>query len=195
MNEFSSFRKTDENLYRGLPAKKQSRSSNLFGDEGKKDNPLFPNKGSSLFDDGNDDLDFGGYNPTSFGGPTKSSRPAAQDNNTWKTKDSSMAGSKSNVLDDLFGNSGNKNTKPADKKQLSIFDDDDDMFKSPSQKPKPAIAEKRSSGFPWENENNTNKKTDKILPLRPRADHSTIHNKPTVRAISDFDDDLEEVML
>ena len=208
----SSFRKTDENLYRGLPANK-SRTSNLFGDEGKKDNPLFAtNKKDSLFND-NDDLDFGGYNPSSFGAPSKKPvRVAAQENNTWKAKQTNTAAAtgakKSNVLDDLFGNGGSNTAvkKPAQQKpkQPSIFDDSDDnnsdIFKPASQKPKPTFGEKRisggggSGGFPWDNVD-SNKKSDKILPLRPRADHSTIHNKPTVRAISDFDDDLEEVML
>ena len=209
----SSFRKTDENLYRGLPANK-SRTSNLFGDEGKKDNPLFAtNKKDSLFND-NDDLDFGGYNPSSFGAPSKKPvRVAAQENNTWKAKQSNTAAAtgakKSNVLDDLFGNGGSNTAvkKPAQQKpkQPSIFDDSDDnhsdIFKPASQKPKPTFGEKRisgggggSGGFPWDNVD-SNKKSEKILPLRPRADHSTIHNKPTVRAISDFDDDLEEVML
>ena len=212
----SSFRKTDENLYRGLPANK-SRTSNLFGDEGKKDNPLFAtNKKDSLFND-NDDLDFGGYNPSSFGAPSKKPvRVAAQENNTWKAKQSNTAAAtgakKSNVLDDLFGNGGSNTAvkKPAQQKpkQPSIFDDSDDnnsdIFKPASQKPKPTFGEKRISGggggggggggFPWDNVD-SNKMSDKILPLRPRAEHSTIHNKPTVRAISDFDDDLEEVML
>lgn len=200
-----SFRRTDENLFRGLPANKQSsqaRTSNLFGDEGKKDNPLFAtNKKDSLFSD-NDDLDFGGYNPSSFGGGSKKPvRVAAQEKNTWKAKESTQgAGSKkSNVLDDIFG--GSKTDTSHKTKQPSIFDNSDDnnsdIFKPASQKPKPTFGEKRTSGgggFPWDNVDSNNK-SDKILPLRPRADHSTIHNKPTVRAISDFDDDLEEVML
>lgn len=187
-----SFRKTDENLYRGLPANqsganKPSRNTNLFGDEKKKDNPLFTtDKKDSLFTD-NDDLDFGGYQPSSFGASNKQlgskAKLTAEDGNTWKAKDGG-ASTKTNTIDDLFGGGGTSTKK-------SLFDDDD-LFSS-SQKPKASGHEKKTN-FPWDNDVSP-ATANKILPHRPRADHSTIHNKPTVRAIGNFDDDLEEVIL
>lgn len=147
-----SFRQTDENLYRGVPSNKTaSKNSNLFADS-RKDNSLFsPTKRSSLFAD-NDDLDFGGYQPSSLGSSTKplGSRVKlqAEDTNTWKVKGIDGGGQKkTNVINDLFGNQ--PNTQP------SIFDDDDPFSSRKPQSP------------------------SKILPLRPRANHSTTHNQLT----------------
>jgi len=169
-------------LYRGLPANKTgARNSSLFGDEGRR------KKKTSLFDD-DDSLDFGGYDPTSFGSQGKQTRQRleAEDTNTWKVKDSSVGGAKkTGTLNNIFGDSQTR-------KQPSLFDDGDDIFAT-SQKPKPAAQRDRSE-FPWESNSKPVSK-DKVLPLRPRANNTTIHNKPTVRAIDDFDDDLEEVML
>lgn len=135
-------------------------------------------------------MDFGGYQPSLFGASDKKSKskPQADEKNTWKVKDNQPSvtnNKKTNVLDDLFsGSSKSTNQQP------SIFDDDDDIFGS--NKPKqPVTVAKRDSKFPWED----NSPSDKMLPLRPRADNSTIHSKPTVRAIDSFDDDLEEVIL
>ncbi|XP_067951080.1 lebercilin-like [Watersipora subatra] len=170
-----SFRKTDENLFRGFPANKTSNNStDLFGTENKKNNGLFAsNKKDSIFTDNDDDLDFGGYQPSSFGAG-KATQPRtrlqAENNNTWKVKDS---GNKSAVINDIFG--------------------DDDSFSS--RKPKATGKQQKPSGFPWEDNSDKPSTPNKILPLRPRADHATIHSKPTVRAIDDFDDDLEEVVL
>ena len=69
---------------------------------------------------------------------------------------------------------------------------DDDVFSS--RKQNVPVSDKKSS-FPWEGSSDKPTTPNKILPLRPRANNSTIHNKPTVRAIDDFDDDLEEVVL
>lgn len=185
-------------MFRGLPASKasaasRSRNTNLFTDETKKKNPLFAsNTRDSLFQDDVEDMDFGGYQPSLLG--ASNSRTAskstlqAEENNTWKVKDTPNR--KTSTLDDIFG----KDSKQTTTKQPSIFDDeDDDIFGG-------GIASKRggdekfgSKPFSWDD--NSKSTSDKILPLRPRADNSTIHNKPTVRAVDDFDDDLEEVML
>jgi len=180
-----SFRRTDENLFRGLPAKKPTtRNTSLFGDEGKKDNPLFGggNK-NSLFSDNDDDLDFGGYQPSlgTGGGKAKPTARGANPEDTWKSSNK-----KTDILTDLFGNTTSQpTTKP-----------DDDLFSTaPAAKPTTS----RKANLPWENHDNSSNLFggDKMLPRRPRADNSTIpHNKPTVRAIDSFnDDDLEEVIL
>lgn len=188
-----SFRRTDENLFQGLPANgkgagKAGHNPGLFGLDDKKDNsPFSTNKRSSLFADNDDDLDFGGYQPSSFASSNKQKgsqpKPKAEEGNTWKVKDGGGGAKKTNVINDLFGDQSGS--------QPSIFDDSD-TFSSRKQK---APASEKKTSFPWESDSNKPSTPDKILPLRPRANHSTIHNKPTVRAIDDFDDDLEEVVL
>lgn len=159
--------------------------SGLYSGGDTKPEPLFSNKRASLFSD-NNDSDFGGYDPSSFGGPNKQSgpraKPVAAKDNTWK--ESAAGGKRASGIGDLFG------SDPKPKAQPSIFDNDDDIFGS---SPKASVPNRKTS-LPWESDSKP-AVADKMLPRRPRADHTTIHNKPTVRAIDDFDDDLEEVML
>lgn len=136
-------------------------------------------------------MDFGGYQPSLLGASSSrtqsKSKLLADEGNTWKVKEPPSR--KTSVLDDIFSS----DSKQASKKQPSIFEDDDDLFGGGKSGRGGGGGIASSKPFSWDDNSKTS--SDKILPLRPRADNSTIHNKPTVRAVDDLDDDLEEVML
>lgn len=197
--------------------------NSIFGNTGKGDSSLFSTttggskktaggSGSRFgLNDDSGDLNFGGYQPSLFGASDKKSKVPklqADTNNTWKSRETSTK--RTDSLNDLFSNTSSVpsagNNRNAVKKQqsVSIFDEENDNLFSPSGKQKTTVVSKpldhHTSGtaFPWDSDTNNQNTTagrDKILPLRPRASNSTIHSKPAVRAISDFDDDLEEVIL
>ena len=196
-----NFSRPTENLHRGKP----SRDDLSFGGShsGRKKN--IPNKSEI------DGLEKGGYNP-SFVSSNKGAQKSTKnfslfDDDISTTKTSNKTANKSKLMEDLFGSKDESGPKR------------NDLFDSKSSKKTGKTSDR--SGFPWDDEPNKIKDSgskrenssqlfgggsalindndfqtsSKNATMRRPKQTTTTFTRPTVQAVAQFDDDIEEVIL
>ncbi|XP_036405878.1 lebercilin isoform X2 [Megalops cyprinoides] len=168
-----------ENLHKGLPSQGSGDSLKKLGSGWRGLKPQTSNE----------DLSFGSYAP-SFGRPSRRGGAANQrvDGAEEKRKDNLDVGvrkeKKSNLMQQLFGASIKADTSS----KMEV------LSPPPTRKP----SQQNGSPFPWE----SSKKKESFFSSNgskaTSSDKSPLQvaeNRPTVRAISSFDEDIEEVTL
>ncbi len=94
---------------------------------------------------------------------------------------------KANLMADLFGDS----TKTGAKKNS-----DDDIFQlSPTTKRKADASRRQNNGIVFGSDSEDKPSSGSLLPRRSRQHTSTLHTRPTVNAVDDIEDDIEELTL
>lgn len=210
-----TFSKPTENLHQGKPSRKQDHSGMMFS-TGKSEKSN--NHGRRRDIDG---LETGGYNPT-FGSKKPAGSTSVTKNFSLfdddepkqsSTTQPNKTAQKSRLMEDLFG-SKNETSGPKH----------DDLFASPKQSTKKTnqsrntfpweddgpskqstLKTKRENsstlfggGNAFVNDEDIQKSQggfNSTLPRRPKQTVTAFHSRPTVNAVDDLDDDIEEVML
>ncbi|XP_060602987.1 lebercilin-like isoform X2 [Ruditapes philippinarum] len=212
-----TFSKPIENLHKGKPARKDDNANVLFGVNKSQSTNVGRRRDT-------DSIETGGYNPTfaqrrPVANSTSTSKTFSlfddDDSKTTSTVPAKPA-QKSKLMAELFGSKDNdgpkhndifSSSKPPAKKSNqshSTLPWEDDGISNRKQSGSLFKTNRENSatlfggGSAFVNDEDLRKSqvhSNASLPRRPKQPTTTFHTRPTVNAIDNFDDDIEEVIL
>lgn len=213
-----TFSKPIENLHKGKPARKDDNANVLFGGVNKSQSTNVGRRRDI------DSIETGGYNPT-FGPrrPVANSTSTSKTFSLFDDDDSKTTSTmpakpaqKSKLMAELFGNKDDdspkhndifSSSKPPTKKtnqSRNTLPWEDDGISNRKQSGSLFKTNRENSatlfggGSAFVNDEDLRKsqaQSNASLPRRPKQPTTTFHTRPTVNAIDNVDDDIEEVIL